>query len=414
MALQSIINIDIDFYDKKYILINAKQFDKNSRFISVTCYNHGEPCSINSKEYSAYIRYKKPDGYSVFNFCEITNRGKILVELTEQMLVSDGMCCADLVVVDKGKAKIDAETGEITGIDSASILSTMSFHILVSETAVDNSEIESSYEFDAFNKALEAVNNDYTEVILAAKSWAVGETGMRDDEDVDNAKYYCSESEKNAQSSKEIFDELMPIHEYVQEAEGNIIAIEKSVGENLDTVETLTASIEEKYDDVMMAAARVDNTSIALTNGMKRVEDAAKYAEDRAHAAGRFYVQTQAIVDGLNGAFLPKGTITYSELTVLKENGAVAAGYLYNISDNFITDETFRMGAGVEYEAGTNVYYTADGYWDCLAGATVTGVKGVNEEIYRKGNVELSAENVGAIPTTDIATIDEIKTYLGI
>ena len=39
MSLQVTTNINVDFYDKKYILINAKQLDKNSRFLSVTCYN---------------------------------------------------------------------------------------------------------------------------------------------------------------------------------------------------------------------------------------------------------------------------------------------------------------------------------------------------------------------------------------
>ena len=108
------------------------------------------------------------------------------------------------------------------------------------------------------------------------------------------------------------------------------------------------------------------------------------------------------------------GTITYSELAALKESSSVGTGYLYNISDNFITDDTFKVGAGKEYDAGTNVYYTADGYWDCLAGATVTGVKGGAETVYRKGNVNITVENIGAIPTTDIATVDEIKNYLGI
>ena len=67
MALQTITNINVDFYDKKYILINAKQYDRGSRFLSVTCYNQGILFPINAGEHSAYVRYKKSDNNSVFN-----------------------------------------------------------------------------------------------------------------------------------------------------------------------------------------------------------------------------------------------------------------------------------------------------------------------------------------------------------
>lgn len=198
MSLQTITNINVDFYDKKYILINAKQLDKSSRFLSVTCYNHGEIFRINSGEHSAYIRYKKADDNSVFNFCDIDRKGNILVELTEQMLASDGICCADLVIVNKGSADVNVETGEIVAIDNAAILSTMTFCIDVSETAVSNSDIESSYEYDGLNIALEKAEAEYQNVVTAAKSWAVGGTGIRAGEDENNAKYYAELALKNA------------------------------------------------------------------------------------------------------------------------------------------------------------------------------------------------------------------------
>mgnify|MGYP003294533531 CR=1 FL=1 len=122
MALRTTTDINVDFYDKKYILINAKQNDKKSRFLLITCYDHGEIYHINSVEYSAYIRYKKSDEYGVFNFCEINNKGKILVELTEQMLSTSGICYADLVIINKGSAVVDENTGEIAMIDNSGIL----------------------------------------------------------------------------------------------------------------------------------------------------------------------------------------------------------------------------------------------------------------------------------------------------
>ena len=107
------------------------------------------------------------------------------------------------------------------------------------------------------------------------------------------------------------------------------------------------------------------------------------------------------------------GTITYSELIELKENGAVSAGYLYQISDDFTTDENFRVSEK-ECGAGTSVYYTVDNQFDFFVGATVAGIKCGNETGYRTGMVEIIPENIGAIPSTNVATIDEVKNYLGI
>ena len=80
MSLQIIANLNIDFYDRKYVSIEAKQYDNDSRFVLVTCYNQGKLFPVNSIDHSAYIRYKKSDDYAVFNFCRITEDEKILVE----------------------------------------------------------------------------------------------------------------------------------------------------------------------------------------------------------------------------------------------------------------------------------------------------------------------------------------------
>lgn len=359
MAIQSFTNINVDFCDKKYILVNAKQLDKNSRFLLVTCYNHGQLVSLNRGDHAAYIRYKKADDYCVFNFCDITDDGKVQVELTEQMLAADGICCAELVIINRGGANVDTETGEITNIDNTSVLSTMTFCIDVSEIVIENASIESSYEYDGLNVALERAEAEYRKVSQLSKSYAVGDAGkIRVNEDTDNSKYYCEQSLNNLIETNNSKD-----------------------------------SAEESAEKA------------AIYMG-----DAKKYM-DAAHADA---IKINNKLDELVDAFLPMGTITYAELQTLKASGNINAGHLYNISDNFITDDTFRVGAGLEYGAGTNVYYTATGYFDCLIGTTVAGVKGDNETSYRVGNVNITAENVGAIPSADIATVDEIKNYLGI
>lgn len=85
-----------------------------------------------------------------------------------------------------------------------------------------------------------------------------------------------------------------------------------------------------------------------------------------------YYDQAKRISQGLGGALLPMGTVAFADL----ESQAKQAGYMYNISDAFTTTGNFNEGAGHAYPAGTNVYYTAEGKWDCLAGAQVVSVNG--------------------------------------
>ena len=422
MSLQAITDLNVDFYDKKYILINAKQYDKSSRFLSITCYNHGELFHINSGEHSAYIRYKKPDNNSVFNFCDINHKGKIIVELTEQMLALGGICYVDLVIVKKGNASVDTNTGEIITIDNAGMLSTMVFCIDVSETAVENSEIESSYEYNGLNEALEKAEAEYTKVIMLSKSYAVGDAGgIRTNENNDNSKYYYEQSLINANNSATSASRASTSATNAETYMHNALASSQNAETYMNNAKTYMNNASDSATSADNSATSASNSESAAKtyattaqNSMTSASNSASSASNSATNAYNYYLQAEAITNGLNGAFLPMGTIEYAELATLKESGTVAAGYLYNISDNFTTDETFRMGAGVEYDAGANVYFTADGYWDVLAGATVTGVKGENETIYRKGNVNLTANHIGAIPTTDIATVDEVINYLSI
>lgn len=427
--LQTTTNINIDFYDKKYILINAKQLDRKSRFLSITCYNHGEPCSFNNGEHSAYIRYKKADNNGVFNLCEIDRRGRIIVELTEQMLAADGICCADLVIVDKGNAKVDAQTGEIIGIENASILSTMPIHIDVTGVAVENSDIESSYEFNGLNTALEKAESEYAEVMQTSKSYAVGDAGgIRENEDYDNAKYYyeqslnssnnsaasalsAANSEENAEShmhdaltysqnaqtymtnAKTYMDNASTSETnamtykdaaYVSEqnaktseinalvSETNVLNSEKSAKNSEINAQTSAENAEFSESNALTYANRAQSYAVGGT-GTRDNED-----YDNAYY---YYDLIKNIVVGLDSGFIPMGTVSFSELSSVEK----ATGYVYNISDDFVTDSSFAEGEGKSYTAGVNVYCRSDGLWDCFGGIS-----------------------------SSTATVDEVKYYLGI
>ena len=284
-----IININIDFYDKKYILINAKQLDKNSRFLSVTCYNHGELCSINASEHSAYIRYKKSDNNSVFNFCQIDRKGKILVELTEQMLISDGICSADLVIVNKGSAEVDAETGEIVAINNAAILSTMPIHIDVVGSPIDNSDVESSYEYNALNELLEKAETDYQEVVLMAKSYAIGGTGVRANENSDNAKYYSEQALQSANEAESNASKIIQSESNVVEYTNNALTYSQNAQTYMNNTKTY------------MDNAKVSETNASTSEqNAKASETNAKTSELNAKTSESNALTYKNTVEGIN------------------------------------------------------------------------------------------------------------------
>lgn len=105
-----------------------------------------------------------------------------------------------------------------------------------------------------------------------------------------------------------------------------------------------------------------------------------------------WYQQAYAIAQSIPGGLVPMGTITFSQLPTTN----LQAGYMYNITDEFVTDARFKGGAGKTIAPDSNVYYTNDNLWDVLSGFNVTGIKGSAESTYRRGNVSLSAADVGA------------------
>lgn len=109
-----------------------------------------------------------------------------------------------------------------------------------------------------------------------------------------------------------------------------------------------------------------------------------------------YYQQAKDVSEGLKGGLQPHGTVAFADLPALPD---VNAGWMYNISDEFTTTDDFKEGSGNAVPAGANIYKTSDGKWDVLAGTPVTGVKGAKETSYRRGNVNFTPENIGAVAT---------------
>lgn len=473
MSLEIIKQINVDFHDTKYISINAKQYDKESRFILVTCCDQGKVLQLDKDSNYAYIRYEKPDDLGVFNSCEITDDGKILIELSEQMLAFAGKCCADVIVAD-GEIKVNMDE-DVTITSSGKILSTMTFCINVIETAFDNVEMESSYEYNGLNDLVNKALAEYTEVITICRDLRenakTSEANAKESEiNAATSELNASNSEKNASTSEanakvsetnaklsesnastsetnakesetkakeseeksKVSEENAKLSENnaktsetnASVSEANALASETKAreSENNAGISEANASVSEtnakeseenaKLSEINASSSESnaktseDNAGnyadIATTKATEASQSATESAENaqvsiskaiessdyanlsKSYAVGDtgvrsdedvdnskyYYIQTKAISDSIDGSLVPMGTISFEQLQSVSKD----TGYMYHINEDFVTDDTFKSGAGVSYTAGTNVYYTADGYWDCFVGSTLNNV----------------------------------------
>lgn len=170
-------------------------------------------------------------------------------------------------------------------------------------------------------------------------------------------------------------------------SETNAKASETNAAMSASTAAQKATEIIGKAESAAASATKAESYAVGGT-GSRDGEDSdnAKY----------YYQQAKDVSEGLKGGLQPHGTCTFADLPALAD---VNAGWMFNISDEFTTTDDFKEGSGNAVPAGANIYKTSDGKWDVLAGTPVTGVKGAKETSYRRGNVKLTPENIGAVAT---------------
>lgn len=199
---------------------------------------------------------------------------------------------------------------------------------------------------------------------------------------VAESKDAAAASEANAKTSEEAAGRSAEV------ATEKAAAADQSADTAAEKAEIATekaAEIVGKAEAVAASATKAESYAVGGTGSRE--------GEDTDNAA-YYYRQAKSISESFAGALRPMGTVAFASLPALT---AVTAGDMYNISDEFTTTDDFKEGAGSVIPAGANIYKTSDGKWDVLAGTPVTGVKGAKEVAYHRGNVSLSAANIGAV-----------------
>lgn len=225
-----------------------------------------------------------------------------------------------------------------------------------------------------------------------AQSYATGGTNSRTGEDTDNAKYY---SQQSAQSQSAAAESADTANTKAEEAEASAATAKTNADNAAGSANIANEKANSAANSATIAVSNSNAAQQYASNAAASADTAQNYAVADTDSAKYYYEQARRISESFSGALRPMGTVAFANLPALS---ATTSGNMYNISDQFVTTSDFKEGAGNTIPAGANVYRTEDGKWDVLAGTPVTGVKGSAESEYRRGNVNITAENVGAIP----------------
>ena len=297
-----------------------------------------------------------------------------------------------------------AKTSETNAANSASASDTSATKSKESETNAKVSETNAkTSETNAANSERKAGEkaSEADVYSIMSKSYAIGEGGIRSNEKTDNAKDYSEEAKNSSNDAKEsAYDSDMHSMLAKSYAVGESTV---TLGDGVDELVTDDGFTIELFgregEDTDNAKYYSEQASTYEENSELNAKIARSYAVgDTDHRVGEnvdnakyYYQQAKQISEGLGG-LIPMGTIAFDDLHLQTK----VAGYMFNISDEFVSDSTFKDGGDIRYPTGTNVYYTADGYWDCLSGSLLSGIKGNAETEYRKGFVNITPEDIGS------------------
>ncbi len=400
--------LQIDLYSStSYEVIKAQQGDKNSRVIEFVLYSQGEPYEFSDNIFFRFVGHRG-DGSSFSKTeeeCIMRNGNHVRVTLPEDVLYYDGTIEAKLVMYElsdtTAKSVASKATDTLPKKPEKTVLSTIPFKISCIKNPCNENNLSEGelsivtdliFQMEEFSKNAQGAIDQAQNYATLAQSYAIGGTGNRENEDIDNAKNYCETAEKlksdaaadAATANKKAADASKSANDasgYATQAQSYALGTGGSrPGEDKDNA-------KHYYEQAK---------SYAIGGTGKRENEDIDNAQHYSEEAQNYYEQAKKISESFSGALRPMGTVTFANLPALSN---ASEGDMYNISDQFTTNANFKEGSELVIPAGSNVYKTADGKWDILAGTPVTGVKGgaEPETAYHTGNVNLTPENIGAV-----------------
>lgn len=379
--LENTQRIRLDICDNQtYEQIYIKQYNKGFP-IEFEITKNGKPFDLSG--IVAIFEFKKPDGKFVVDYADI-NENIVSVTVEDYMTSIDGKAKFQITLFDE-------ESYDPDNKDSAIIISTVTCTMKIDKATVQNEDIEASKDVfnivtevlieienakiaaknaeEYMNKSLEYSNNSKASATASANSASAAKTSEN------NAKTYASNANKSETNAKT--------------SETNALSSANSASNSANSASTSASNAKTSETQAKISET---NAKAYATNASNSATSAQNYATGSTNSAKYYYEQAKTISESFSGALRPMGTVTFANLPSIS---SATEGDMYNISDEFTTTSDFKEGEGNIIPAGSNVYKTSDEKWDILAGTPVVGVKGANESTYRRGNINITANDVG-------------------
>lgn len=379
--------ITLDLTISRVQNVHCSQDDADSRNILITLSDNGKPYSIPS-EVRILLKISKPDNTYVYideddaDHLFRNDDGTISIILSEQATCVSGICEAELQFI------TPKET-----------ISTRKFNIIVKKSVINDEEIESVIESNIIQKMIRHLIDFMNPHKVNKEQVGLGNVPNVITND-QTPTYEEAEEFENISSGEKLSIAFGKIQKAISSLLGHI--------NNFDNPHKITKS--------QIQLGNVDNTS----DVDKPVSTAQQKAIDGAYANSNKYTD-QKIADLINGA--PETMDTLKEVAdAIEKNKSVVEALDKSIGtkanqnelDTHTGNDTIHITSDerTKWNDANNKKHThsnksvLDGItselvqkWTETSSSSVTGIKGVNEDSFRRGNVELTAENVGAVAT---------------
>lgn len=379
--------ITLDLTISRVQNVHCSQDDADSRNILITLSDNGKPYSIPS-EVRILLKISKPDNTYVYideddvDHLFRNDDGTISIILSEQATCVPGICEAELQFI------TPKET-----------ISTRKFNIIVKKSVINDEEIESVIESNIIQKMIRHLIDFMNPHKVNKEQVGLGNVPNVITND-QTPTYEEAEEFENISSGEKLSIAFGKIQKAISSLLGHI--------NNFDNPHKITKS--------QIQLGNVDNTS----DVDKPVSTAQQKAIDGAYANSNKYTD-QKIADLINGA--PETMDTLKEVAdAIEKNKSVVEALDKSIGtkanqnelDTHTGNDTIHITSDerTKWNDANNKKHThsnksvLDGItselvqkWTETSSSSVTGIKGVKEDSFRRGNVVLTAENVGAVPT---------------
>lgn len=379
--------ITLDLTISRVQNVYCSQDDADSRNILITLSDNGKPYSIPS-EVRILLKISKPDNTYVYideddvDHLFRNDDGTISIILSEQATCVPGICEAELQFI------TPKET-----------ISTRKFNIIVKKSVINDEEIESVIESNIIQKMIRHLIDFMNPHKVNKEQVGLGNVPNVITND-QTPTYEEAEEFENISSGEKLSIAFGKIQKAISSLLGHI--------NNFDNPHKTTKS--------QIQLGNVDNTS----DVDKPVSTAQQKAIDGAYANSNKYTD-QKIAYLINGA--PETMDTLKEVAdAIEKNKSVVEALDKSIGtkanqselDTHTGNNTIHITPNerTDWNDANNKKHkhnnksVLDGItselvekWTETSSSSVTGIKGVNEDSFRRGNVVLTAENVGAVST---------------